>query len=439
MAASLPKFEKNFYQECPSVRSRSTQDVERYRKSKEITVRGRDVPKPVTSFDELQLPSSIAEVIRRQNFSEPTPIQAQGLTIALSGRNMVGIAQTGSGKTMSFVLPACIHIMHQPPPRREDGPIVLVLCPTRELAIQVQTVSALFEGGNHGGGVRIRSTCVYGGSPEAPQLRDLERGCEIVVATPGRLIDFLNSGRVHLKRVTYLALDEADRMLDMGFQPQIRKIIERIRPDRQVLMWSATWPKEVRKLAEDYLTDYVQVNIGNTEIHANHNIVQIVDVCEEHDKQHKLPRLLKEVMTQRENKTIIFCKMKHRTENVTRKLCRFGFNAVCIHGNKTQPQREKALDAFRSGKSSILLATDVASRGLDVPDISFVINYDYPNMTEDYIHRIGRTARASNTGTAYTFFTKECDLKNAKQLIQVMEEAGQRIPWKLAELGGGNR
>ena len=432
---SLPCFEKNFYSECPAVQSRSNQDVERYRQSKEITVQGRDIPKPVTTFEELMLPETIANVIRRQRFTEPTPIQAQGLTIALSGRNMVGIAQTGSGKTMAFVVPACIHIMNQAPLQRNDGPIVLILLPTRELAIQVESVSALFQGS---GNNCIRSTCVYGGASEAPQIRDLERGSEMVVATPGRLIDFINQGRVSLSRVTYLVLDEADRMLDMGFQPQIRKIIEQIRPDRQVLMWSATWPKEVRKLAEDYLQDYAQVNIGNTQIHANHNIVQIVDVCEEQQKHEKLIQLLKEVMGQKEHKTIIFCKMKHRTENMTKKLRRNGFNAVCIHGNKSQPQREQALKEFRNGKSPILLATDVASRGLDIPDISFVVNYDYPHCGEDYIHRIGRTARASRKGTAYTFFT-EADKKNAKELIRVMEEAEQTVPRKLLELGGHRR
>ena len=176
------------------------QDVEAYRKSKETTVQGRNVPKPVQSFDELNLPDSIANVIRRQNFTEPTPIQAQGFTIALSGRNMVGVAQTGSGKTISFVLPACIHIMNQPPLKHNDGPVVLVLCPTRELAIQVQTVSALFQSAGSGER-RFRSTCVYGGAPKGPQLRDLERGSEIVVATPGRLIDFIEMRKIDMRRV----------------------------------------------------------------------------------------------------------------------------------------------------------------------------------------------------------------------------------------------
>lgn len=189
---------------------------------------------------------------------------------------------TGSGKTLGYILPAIVHINNQPSISRGDGPIALVLAPTRELAQQIQQVATEFGSLSY-----VRNTCVFGGAPKGSQARDLERGVEIVIATPGRLIDFLESGRTNLKRCTYLVLDEADRMLDMGFEPQIRKIIEQIRPDRQTCMWSATWPKEVRKLAEDYLGDYVQINIGSLQLSANHNILQIVDVCQEHEKETK--------------------------------------------------------------------------------------------------------------------------------------------------------
>lgn len=435
---SLSRFEKDFYREHPNVQARSMEAVEEYRKRRDITVSGRNCPKPCESFDECSLPDYVANTIKRMNYTEPTPIQAQGFSLALSGRDSVGIAQTGSGKTISFMLPACVHIHHQEPLRSGDGPIALILCPTRELAIQCQTVAAEF-----GKASRIRSTCIYGGASKGPQIRDLERGCEIVVATPGRLIDLLEMRKLTLSRVTYMVLDEADRMLDMGFEPQIRKIFDQIRPDRQVLMWSATWPKEVRKLAEDFLNDYVQINIGNINIHANHNILQIVDVCDEYEKENKLVKLLEEIMGEKENKTIIFCETKRKTDEITRRLRRDGWPAMCIHGDKSQPEREWVLKEFRSGKSPILLATDVASRGLDIPDINFVVNFDYPNSGEDYIHRIGRTARANRTGTAYTFFTHS-NGKNAAELVSVMQEAKQVVPPKLQDLarnsfGGGRK
>lgn len=429
---SLPRFEKNFYREHPNVQARSNEAVEEYRKARDITVSGRNCPKPCQSFEECNLPDYVANTIKRMNFTEPTPIQAQGFSVALSGRDSVGIAQTGSGKTISFMLPACVHIHHQEPLRSGDGPICLVLCPTRELAIQCQTVAAEF-----GKSSRVRSTVIYGGASKGPQIRDLERGSEIVVATPGRLIDLLEMRKLTLSRVTYMVLDEADRMLDMGFEPQIRKIFDQIRPDRQVLMWSATWPKEVRKLAEDFLKDYVQINIGNINIHANHNILQIVDVCQEYEKENKLVKLLEEIMGEKENKTIIFCETKRKTDDITRRLRRDGWPAMCIHGDKSQPEREWVLKEFRSGKSPILLATDVASRGLDIPDINFVVNVDYPSNGEDYIHRIGRTARANRTGTAYTFFTQG-NGKNAAELVSVMQEANQVVPPKLQDLAKGH-
>lgn len=259
------------------------------------------------------------EEINRMGFDNPTAIQAQGWPIALSGRDMVGIASTGSGKTLSYTLPAIVHINNQPRLQRGDGPIVLVLAPTRELAQQIQQVANEF-----GRSSQIRNTCVFGGAPRGPQANDLMDGVEIVIATPGRLIDFLDSGRTNLKRCTYLVLDEADRMLDMGFEPQIRKIIEQIRPDRQTCMWSATWPKEVQSLASEFLKDYIQINVGSLQLAANHNILQIIDVCQEYEKETKLSTLLKEIMAEQENKTIIFIETKRRVDDITRKMKRDG-------------------------------------------------------------------------------------------------------------------
>lgn len=286
--SELPKFEKNFYVEHPEVARLTPYEVDELRRKKEITVRGGDVcPKPVFAFHHANFPQYVMDVLMDQHFTEPTPIQCQGFPLALSGRDMVGIAQTGSGKTLAYLLPAIVHINHQPYLERGDGPICLVLAPTRELAQQVQQVAD-----DYGKCSRLKSTCIYGGAPKGPQIRDLERGVEICIATPGRLIDFLESGKTNLRRCTYLVLDEADRMLDMGFEPQIRKIVDQIRPDRQTLMWSATWPKEVRQLAEDFLRDYTQINVGNLELSANHNILQIVDVCMESEKDHKYGKRL---------------------------------------------------------------------------------------------------------------------------------------------------
>ncbi|KAA0713153.1 putative ATP-dependent RNA helicase DDX17 [Triplophysa tibetana] len=424
----LPKFEKNFYSEHPEVHSMSQYDVEEFCKRKEITVRGNGCPKPVSSFHQAQFPQYVIDILLQQNFKEPTAIQAQGFPLALSGRDMVGIAQTGSGKTLAYLLPAIVHVNHQPYLERGDGPICLVLAPTRELAQQVQQVAYIY-----GKTSQIKSTCVYGGAPKGPQIRDLERGVEICIATPGRLIDFLEEGKTSLRRCTYLVLDEADRMLDMGFEPQIRKIVEQIRPDRQTLMWSATWPKEVRQLAEDFLREYVQINIGALELSANHNILQIVDVCMENEKDTKLIQLMEEIVAVKENKTIIFAETKKRCDELTCRMRRDGWPAMCIHGDKSQPERDWVLSEFRSGKAPILIATDVASRGLDVEDVKFVINYDYPNSSENYVHRIGRTARSTNKGTAYTFFTPG-NLRQARDLVRVLEEARQAINPKLLQL-----
>uniref|UniRef100_UPI0037E9796A probable ATP-dependent RNA helicase DDX17 n=1 Tax=Semicossyphus pulcher TaxID=241346 RepID=UPI0037E9796A len=437
----LPKFDKNFYAEHPELQHMSQFEMEEFRRKKEITIRGSGCPKAITAFHQAQFPQYVMDVLMQQNFKEPTAIQSQGFPVALSGRDMVGIAQTGSGKTLAYLLPATVHINHQPYLERGDGPICLVLAPTRELAQQVQQVAY-----DYGKSSRIKSTCVYGGAPKGPQIRDLERGVEICIATPGRLIDFLEAGKTNLRRCTYLVLDEADRMLDMGFEPQIRKIVEQIRPDRQTLMWSATWPKEVRQLAEDFLRDYVQINVGALELSANHNILQIVDVCMETEKDQKLFQLMEEIMAEKENKTIIFVETKKRCDDLTRRMRRDGWPAMCIHGDKSQPERDWVLTEFRSGKAPILIATDVASRGLDVEDVKFVINYDYPNSSEDYVHRIGRTARSTNKGTAYTFFTPG-NLRQARDLVRVLAEARQAINPKLLQFvesgrgggGGGGR
>ncbi|KAI9636855.1 DEAD-domain-containing protein [Dioszegia hungarica] len=423
----LSKFEKNFYIEDERVTRRSEAEIEQFRADKEMKIQGRNIPRPITAFDEAGFPEYVMSEIRALGFPAPTSIQCQAWPMALSGRDVVAIAETGSGKTISFALPAMVHINAQPLLAPGDGPIVLILAPTRELAVQTQAECSKF-----GKSSRIRNTAVYGGAPKGGQIRDLQRGVEIVVATPGRLIDMLESGKTNLKRVTYLVMDEADRMLDMGFEPQIRKIVSQIRPDRQTLLFSATWPKDVQRLAADFQHDFIQVNIGSMDLSANHNVKQIIEVCSDYDKRQKLLKHL-EAISQENAKVIIFVGTKRVADDLTKFMRTDGWPALAIHGDKQQAERDWVLAEFKAGRSPIMLATDVASRGLDV------INYDFPNNCEDYIHRIGRTGRAGSTGTSITFFTTD-NSKNARELIGILTESKSEVPPELAEMaryGGG--
>jgi len=347
--------------------------------------------------------------------------------MALLGRDMIGISRTGSGKTLAFLLPGMIHINAQPYLQPGDGPIVLVLAPTRELAVQIKVECDKF-----GASSQIKNTCVYGGAPKRMQQGDLQRGVEIVIATPGRLIDFLESGVTNLRRVTYLVLDEADRMLDMGFEPQLRKIVSQIRPDRQTLMWSATWPKEVANLCREFLKDYYQVTVGSLELSANKDITQRVEVVSDQEKYPKISAFLKEVGPE---KMLVFVETKRGCDQLTRSLQQQGFPARCIHGDKSQDERDWVLAEFRSGKCPLLVATDVAARGLDIKDIKMVVNYDFPSNLEDYVHRIGRCGRAGQKGTALSFFTSKSG-KWAGGLTKILSDAGQVVPPQLAGMGG---
>ncbi|XP_010242202.1 PREDICTED: DEAD-box ATP-dependent RNA helicase 20 [Nelumbo nucifera] len=423
----LPHFEKNFYIESPSVAAMTESEVEEYRQRRQITVEGRDVPNPVREFREAGFPEYVMQELIKAGFVEPTPIQSQGWPMALKGRDLIGIAETGSGKTLAYLLPAIVHVNAQPFLAPGDGPIVLVLAPTRELAVQIQQESAKF-----GASSRIKNTCIYGGVPKGPQVRDLQKGVEIVIATPGRLIDMLESHHTNLRRVTYLVLDEADRMLDMGFEPQIRKIISQIRPDRQTLYWSATWPKEVEQLARSFLYNPYKVVIGSEDLTANRAIRQIVEIVSENQKYSKLVKLLEDIMDG--SRILIFMDTKKGCDQTTRQLRMDGWPALSIHGDKSQAERDWVLSEFKAGKSPIMTATDVAARGLDVKDVKYVINYDFPGSLEDYVHRIGRTGRAGAKGTAYTFFTA-ANARFAKELITILEEAGQKVSPELAAMG----
>lgn len=407
----------------PDAMNLSSVDI--YRQKHDVTATGDNVPAPFMSFESTGFPPELLREIYAAGFASPTPIQAQTWPIALQNRDIVAIAKTGSGKTLGYLIPAFMLLRrcHNNP---QNGPTVVVLAPTRELATQIQDEAIKF-----GRSIRISCTCLYGGAPKGPQLKELERGADIVVATPGRLNDILEMRKVDFRQVSLLVLDEADRMLDMGFEPQIRKIVNEIPPRRQTLMYTATWPKEVRKIAGDLLVNPVQVNIGNAdELAANKSITQYVEVVPHMEKQRRVEQILRS--EERGSKIIIFCSTKKLCDQLTRSIGR-SFGAAAIHGDKSQGERDWVLNQFRSGKSPILVATDVAARGLDIKDVRVVINYDFPNGVEDYVHRIGRTGRAGAKGVAYTFFSEQ-DWKHAPDLIKLLEGANQIVPHEIREI-----
>lgn len=419
---TLETINKVHYNEHDATSTRPSEEINKWRGECKMTV-SDTCPNPILKFEEVSFPNAIKSVIQQNKFQEPTPIQAQGWPIALSGRDVIGIAQTGSGKTLGFTLPGLIHINAQPP--GNVGPIALCLCPTRELAQQVMEVCEQYTTA-----MRMRAVCLYGGSSKYQQIRQLAEGVEFAIATPGRLIDLLNTKKISLRRCSYLVLDEADRMLDMGFEPQISAIISQIRPDRQTLMWSATWPEEVQELAHKFLKDPLQINIGSEKLVANHAIKQVVEVIEDFEKFDKLKMLLQQITDEGDNKTLVFTDTKRMADNIANELKGGGWTVESMHGDKRQEDRERILSDFKRGYISILVATDVASRGIDISDITNVINFDYPNTSEDYVHRIGRTARASRKGTAYTFITPN-DSRNIDDLVEVLKEANQEIPHAL--------
>mmetsp|Transcript_4635 Transcript_4635/g.10736 ORF Transcript_4635/g.10736 Transcript_4635/m.10736 type:complete len:500 (+) Transcript_4635:102-1601(+) len=425
----LAKFEKDFYQVHPAIKDMPEDEADRIRKEKNISIIHSDgpVPKPVRTFEEASFPDYVLDQINRAGFREPTPIQVQGWPIALSGRDMVGVAETGSGKTLAFLLPAVVHINAQPELVKGDGPIVLVLAPTRELAVQIQEESNRF-----GKSSRIKNTCCYGGVPKYVQAKDLRDQVEIVIATPGRLIDFLGTGDTNLKRVTYLVLDEADRMLDMGFEPQIRKILQRITsPYRHTMFFTATWPMSIRRLAAEFLRNPIQIQIGNRdELKGNQDICQIVTPCTMHNKNQLLLQVLAQSgvgdRNNKDAKAIIFCSTKRMCDQLQRDLQRSGVPCAAIHGDKGQREREHALGELKSGAMKLIVATDVAARGIDIKGVTLVVNYDAPGNTEDYVHRIGRTGRAGQKGYAVTMITDR-DAHALRGIIEVMKRTNQEV------------
>ncbi|KAI1712661.1 DEAD/DEAH box helicase domain-containing protein [Ditylenchus destructor] len=373
---SMVELKKDCYKEHASVSGRDQAEIDKYVTENEVLLRGTLIPRPIFHFTESTFPDPIVNRLCSR-YQEPTVIQSISWPVALSGRDMISIARTGSGKTLGFILPAIVHVINQVPRSGDDGPIVLVLLPTRELAQQVEAVSK-----EYCNVMSLALTCCFGGASKGPQANDLKRGVDVCIATPGRLLDFLERGTTNMRRCSYLVLDEADRMLDMGFEPQIRKIVGQIRPDRQTLMFSATWPKDVQALAADFQFDPVFLNVGSRELSANHNIKQNIEVVDEFNKQSRLFQLLDHIMKQTECKTIIFTDTKRKADELTREMRLLRKPALCIHGDKTQAERDRVLLEFREGKTPILVATDVAARGLDAIVNQLCSRYQEPTVIQ---------------------------------------------------------
>ncbi len=373
----------------------------------------------MNSFNDFGLAEPIIRALADEQYATPTPIQADAIPLVLTGRDLVGIAQTGTGKTAAFALPILNRLLANRKPLEKKSPRVLVLSPTRELSGQILESFRTY--GRH---MRIQSALVIGGVPMGRQVRDLMNGLDVLVATPGRLLDLLRSNAVRLNQVEVLVLDEADRMLDMGFIHDIRTIVAKLPKERQTLLFSATMPREIADLASHMLRDPARVAVTPVASTAERIAQRVIMI----DKPAKSALLIEVLRGEVTGQTLVFTRTKHGADKVVKSLHHAGLSAEAIHGNKSQNQRERVLGAFRSGKLRTLVATDIAARGIDVEGISHVINYDLPNIPESYVHRIGRTARAGAEGIAISFCDNEevAFLRDIEKLIQIKLSVSER-------------
>ncbi|XP_072253487.1 DEAD-box helicase 3 X-linked a isoform X1 [Leuresthes tenuis] len=428
-----------------------------------VEATGSNCPPHIESFHDVDMGEIIMGNINLSRYTRPTPVQKHAIPIIKSKRDLMACAQTGSGKTAAFLLPVLSQIYTEGPGdalhaaknsgqdngrygRRKQYPISLVLAPTRELALQIYDEARKFAYRS-----RVRPCVVYGGADIGQQIRDLERGCHLLVATPGRLVDMMERGKIGLDYCNYLILDEADRMLDMGFEPQIRRIVEQdtMPPKgiRQTMMFSATFPKEIQILARDFLEDYIFLAVGRVGS-TSENITQKVVWVEETDKRSFLldllnatviPNEVQENVTETPEKpgkdslTLVFVETKKGADALEDFLYREGYACTSIHGDRSQRDREEALHQFRSGRCPILVATAVAARGLDISNVKHVINFDLPSDIEEYVHRIGRTGRVGNLGLATSFFNDK-NSNITKDLLDILVEAKQEVPSWLESL-----
>ncbi len=384
-----------------------------------------------TTFSDLKLMPSLLKAVEEEGYTSPSPIQEKAIPPVLEGRDLVGCAQTGTGKTAAFALPILQRLTKNPLRRSEDQPgrsvrpiRALILTPTRELALQIQESFEAY--GRH---THLRSAVIFGGVSQVPQVAALQKGIDILVATPGRLNDLIGQGHIHLKQLEIFVLDEADRMLDMGFVHDVKKVISQLPARRQSLLFSATMPDEIARLADSLLTDPVHVAVAP--------VSSTVDAIEQSvyfvDKANK-PRLLLHLLEDPSIRSaLVFTRTKHGADRVVKELSRAGVQALAIHGNKSQNARQNALGSFKSGKVRVLVATDIAARGIDVDELSHVINFDLPNIPETYVHRIGRTGRAGLSGTAISFcdFEEKAYLKDIEKLIRKTVPVIEKHPYPM--------
>ena len=362
------------------------------------------------NFKQFNLDSRLITGINHAGYDQPTPIQESAIPLAMAGSDLIGTAQTGTGKTAAFVLP----ILHKLLNRPRNQTRALIITPTRELAEQIhQTIYDL------GKGTGLRSVSIYGGVGAQPQINALRRGVEIVVACPGRLLDHMQNNHARLDAIEVLVLDEADRMLDMGFLPDIKRILKQLPKQRQTMLFSATFPNEIEQLANQTLKNPQRISIGITR--PAHTVSHTLYPVPQHLKKSLLIRLLEETNTE---SVLIFTRTKHRAQRLSKQLNQKGYTATSLHGNRSQNQRTSALKGFKKGNFEIMVATDIAARGLDIENISHVINFDMPDTPDAYIHRIGRTGRAKRSGKAFTLSTPD-DRDIVRKIEKIM---GQKLP-----------
>lgn len=409
-----------------------------------VETSGDGCPKAVEVFTKEDLGEQLCKNLKRSGFNRPTPVQKYSIPIGKAGRDLMACAQTGSGKTGGFLFPVIAEMLKHGPTdtstldsnsssgrsnyrRKRSYPCALIVAPTRELASQIYNEARKFcycTG--------VRPVVVYGGARVGDQLREIERGCDLMVATPGRLVDLIERGRVSLAAIKYLILDEADRMLDMGFEPQIRRIVseeDMPREGRQTFMFSATFPEEIQRLAADFMHDYIFLAVGRVGSAAK-DITQKIEYVEQSDKMDFIIRFLQTIDSQL---VLVFVETKRAADHLEHVLCTQGMPATSIHGDRSQREREDALADFKSGRRPVIVATDVASRGLDIPNVAYVINYDMPGNIDDYVHRIGRTGRAGNIGNAISLVNGK-NRNVIGDLYTLLMENEQEVPSFLEEM-----